>query len=537
MASPTELDIFTRSLGGDRRARTELYKKFLRDSSRVCRLGAGYADLNDFLHDSFNNLLRTGHSWDKETSLSHWVETVAIWTALINERQRKMSARGTKGEIRMCAEFEGEDATRGEVLPAYAPPLAGEEDSPASRILALLNEPDKTVFRKRALEHGSWEDAATAAGKPLNTIGPIFARVVARIARFFGAPPLMDEDLVPVFARAAADPQKPEGRAISVQLDTTFYTVTPEMQKLGLSTAYEARMVTLWDTAASTTPPADALRRHLDQCHYCTDLLRALILMQQALLCPPGVEFHLCPGSFNLSNAPDMVREAFDRHLAQCSFCREERTQLLDRQAPRNVPEEGRKDEAAGAGKKMMWVVTALVVLGLGSFFGFRYFAARDNVPASASLNPETLTPTVSMDARYVKLVKDIPIDDGRILASVKPENRSSAKFVIDQFSLGEVSQALSVSSQLAPKLKDPGIQMLYAMCLYKTQLMTDGYREMQKAEAMAPREAFRCFVMFDFALMVGDRKIMDREAEHLANDPTYGPQVKAIMEKVKSGG
>src|SRR4051812_40078825 len=102
MASPTELDIFSRSLGGDRRARTELFKKYIRDSSRVCRLGSGYSDVNDFLQDTFNNLLRTGHSWDSEIGLSQWVETVAVWTALLNERQRDMTARGAKGEIRMC---------------------------------------------------------------------------------------------------------------------------------------------------------------------------------------------------------------------------------------------------------------------------------------------------------------------------------------------------------------------------------------------------------------------------------------------------
>lgn len=99
MASPTDLDIFSRSLGGDRRARTELYKKFVRGSSRITRLGAGYPDSKDFLHDCFNNLLRTGHSWDKESSLSHWVETVALWTLLQYERQRDMGARGAKGAI------------------------------------------------------------------------------------------------------------------------------------------------------------------------------------------------------------------------------------------------------------------------------------------------------------------------------------------------------------------------------------------------------------------------------------------------------
>src|SRR5487761_2454934 len=133
MASPVELDIFTRSLSGDRRARTELFKKYVRDSARVGRLGAGSPDLNDFLHDCFNNLLRTGHAWDHEGSLAHWVTSVATWTVLENERQRDMSARCAKGEIRMCAEIEATDAAPGLLPAAYAPPLLGAEDSPSVR--------------------------------------------------------------------------------------------------------------------------------------------------------------------------------------------------------------------------------------------------------------------------------------------------------------------------------------------------------------------------------------------------------------------
>ena len=538
MASPTELDIFTRSLSGDRRARTELYKKYLHDSSRVCRLGGAYADLNDFLQDTFNNLLRTGHSWGKEDSLSRWVESVAVWTALLNQRQRDMSARGAKGAVRMCAEIEGEDATHGEVLSAYAPPVLGPQDSPSTRILDLLSDPERSVFRKRAIENGTWEEVAAAAGKPLNAVGAIFARATTRLARLFGSPPPMDDDLIPVFARAAVDPQKPEGRVISLQLDAAFYSTSAETQRIGLTTSYDVRIVTLWETAASADPPGDALKRHLEQCHYCTDMLRALILMQQALLAPPGAEFQLCPGAFTLSNAPDMVRDAFDQHLAQCPVCRAERTQVLDGQAP-HVQEGDGESSAAGAGKKIAWALAALVVLGVVSFAGYRYFAATQPEPAKTTVvTNDQLTPTVSVEPKYRDLVQDVPLEDGRIMASVMPENRPAAKFIIDQFALGEWSQALSAASQIAAaKSQDPGLQMLYAMCLYRSRLMTDGYREMLKSEGLPPRESFRCLIMFQFSLMVGDKTVMEREAQHLSADPKYKSRVDAIMQKVHARG
>jgi DNA-directed RNA polymerase specialized sigma24 family protein len=538
MVSPTELDIFARSLSGDRRARTELYKKYLRDNSRVCRLGSGYADNKDFLHDCFSNLLSTGQSWRKQESLTRWVESVAVWTALENERQRDMTARAAQGEIRMCAEFEGDDATHSEALSAYAPPLLGATDSPSARILALLGETDRIVFRKRAMESGTWEETAKASGKPLNAVGPIFARAAARLARLFGAPPPMDDDLVPVFGRAAADPQKPEGRTISLRLDATFYEVTPEMQKIGMTLAYDTRILVLWDTAVSATPPGDALRRHLDQCHYCTDLLRALILLHQALQCGPGTEFHLCPGSFTLANAPDMVREAFDQHLAQCSICRGERTQALDGQVPRQARHASDEGSGTGGRKTMVWGAVALILLIGASFAGYRYVAGRRAAAMSSMvLTSEHATPTVLVDPRYKDLVQDVPLDDFRIMASVLPANRAAVKHAIDQFSLGRADNALMASADLAGKSNDPGVEMMYAMSLYYTHLMTDAYREMLKSEAMPPRDSFRCWIMFQFSLMVGDKKIMEREAEHLSADPTFGERVKKSMTAVRERG
>lgn len=536
MANPTELDLFRRSLAGDRRARTELYKKYVHGSSRVSRLASGYSSYNDFLHDTYNNLLRTGHSWDSEESLTRWVESVAVWTALINERQRDMHARGAQGEIRMCAEVEGEDVVHGEVLAAYAPPLLGMEDSPAARVLALLSGDERTIFQKRAIENASWEATAIAAGKPLNAVGQIFARLTTRLSRLFGAPPLMDDDLVPVVSRVFAKPMKPEGRAISLQLDNAFYSLSPEMQAIGLKTAYEARMVVLWDAAQQSVPPAEPLRAHLDKCHYCADLLRALILMQQALATQPGIPFLLCPGAFNLANAPDLVHEAFDQHLAQCPACRTERTRALDGDVTSETDEQ---DPTQGVRKRLAWAVAAILILALGSFAAYRYSASRraDATTAEMRLTSDKPHATVAIDPRYKDLVRDVPLDEARVLASVLPAHRAAVKFALNQFSLNNVSQALMVSEKVAQKGDDPGAQMLYAMSLFKTKLMTDAYREMLKSEAMAPRQSMRCWIMLQFALVVGDRPVIEREAQHLAKDPEYAARVKDIIARVRARG
>jgi DNA-directed RNA polymerase specialized sigma24 family protein len=537
MASATDLDIFTRSLGGDRRARNELFKRYFRDSSRVCRLGVGYADRSEFLHDCLGNFLRTAHSWDQHGSLSLWVESVAAWTALQNERQRDINSRGAKGSIRMCAEHEGEDGNHGQVLSAYAPPVLGADDSPAVRILAVLAEPEKTLFRKRAIEGGTWEEAAEAAGKSVNIAGPAFVRAIARMARLFGAPPPMDEDLLPTFERTAADPGRPEGRANSMRLDSGFYQITPEGRRLGLTTNHEVRTLQLWGTAASSSPPGEALRRHLEECHHCTTLLRALILMHQALHAGAGKEFYLCPGSFTLATAPDLARDVFDRHLTQCSACRSERTLVLDEQSLTPLANESSRFPTRW---QPLLALAAFIVVAVAGFAGYRYFASRRGSPsgsAGSGITLDAASPTVNVDPRYKDLVQEVKLDDDRVMASVLPANRPAIKFAIDQFALGQWSHALQVASQLADKGDDPGATMLYAMCLYRTQLMSDGYHEMLKAETMPPRDTFRCWITFQFALMVGDREVVNREAQHLSVDPEYKDKVKAIMQKVQERG
>ena len=93
------------------------------------------------------------------------------------------------------------------------------------------------------------------------------------------------------------------------------------------------------------------------------------------------------------------------------------------------------------------------------------------------------------------------------------------------------------VSADLARKGGDPGVQMVYAMSLFKTQLMTDAYREMLVSEAMVPRDSLRCWVMLQFALMVGDRPVIEREVRHLASDPNYNLKAQAILDRVRSRG
>src|ERR1700733_7736328 len=108
MSATQDLDIFKRSLAGDRRARMEFFKKFILENSHVRAYGVAYRQMDDFLHDCFANVLRTGHTFAEEQDLGDWVESVAAWTALERRRFRDSGNTSVTGRVRLCAGIEGD---------------------------------------------------------------------------------------------------------------------------------------------------------------------------------------------------------------------------------------------------------------------------------------------------------------------------------------------------------------------------------------------------------------------------------------------
>jgi len=291
----------------------------------------------------------------------------------------------------------------------------------------------------------------------------------------------------------------------------------------------------------STEPPTDALVQHLDQCHYCTELLRALILAQRALEIAPGQKYFLCPGAFTLATVVGGELPGYDQHLKACLACNAEHGGLARRERVHSSETESKEEETAvqpGAGKRIAVVCGVLLALGVASFAGKQYWDKRHQqqitTPKSGvSAAPEQ--PTVAIDRKYEGLSKEVMYNDQRILNSALPKNRPIVKWGMDEMRLNEIDAVVQQIGQAAVKTpEDPGLHLIYGGALLKLGLMTDAYREFSKSEALPPRDSFRCWVMLQFALLVGDNNVIDREAEHLADDPEYGPQIKKLMEEVR---
>jgi DNA-directed RNA polymerase specialized sigma24 family protein len=548
MANPKDLDILKKSLSGDWASRVELFKRFFWANAAIRRIGGDYRNVDDFLHDCFTNALRTGHSYNEERSLGTWAESVATWTALERHRFRDPEVAGKIGRIRMCAAMEGDEPGDRARLSSYVPPRSGDGDSLTSRIAALAGEPQFTLLATRGVQKKSWEEAAAAAGRPLNTIGTLSVRTIDRLARFFGAPPPLNEDLEPVFfwiiredAKARhADPEKPRGRVVAMQLDPAFYSPSPELRRIGLSVPAEVRTITLWQAAMSSAPPPNALRDHLARCNYCADVLRALLLMEQALESGPVADFLLCPGGFTLISTSEHVHKPLEEHLAACTVCRSEQAGLLheeeEMEKEKKTETTAQPQSAGSARKKIVWAAIGLLVLIVVGYFA-RSQVFRPSAPPVPTTSPVAATPPeppqVAVDPRYSSLAQVVPVNDFRWLQSVLPENRSAFNRAVENLQNGHVADARFESSGIADH--DPGAQMLYAVILYQQNSISEGYAAVLKAEAMPPRNSFRCWTTLQCALIVGDLKIVEREAGHLSQDPAYAQKAKDLLARAKA--
>ncbi len=534
MSHASERDLLARSLSGNRQSRVELYKRFVYENSQIRQLGARYPNIDDFLQDCFTNVLRSSHTFKRASRLNDRVETLALWTALERDRLRERDVAAGNSVVRMCAAFEGDSAANR--LASYVPPRSGSDDSFASRISSIIGEMQFKLVSFLAVENATWERAAAAAGRPVTSLGPVLVRAVDRLSRLFGAPPPLNADLESVFSEVSgsgavshhADPSKLRGRVISMQLDPEFYQLTPALRKIGFSVSHEVRTMTLWDAAKASSPPGEALKSHLANCRYCSELLRSILLMQRALLNPKD-DFLLCPGAATLLQDSDTAPETLQPHLDACPLCRDERMRAFSGEQPEMPPESVVVTSAPASGRKVAWAAVALVLFIVLSVAGFRYFSARKLTAAVAEV-PLPDTSATEFNPKYRGLAQILPANDDRVLASVLPRDQRAILNALVLIRQGDLIKARIVSEQIANRYDDPGARMLFAENLYGLQYPEQGYREMQKAEAMPPRNSYRCWATLQCALMAGDRAIAVRELGHLAKDKEFADRAKSIL-------
>jgi len=288
-------------------------------------------------------------------------------------------------------------------------------------------------------------------------------------------------------------------------------------RSLGIATAEQVRYELLWRTAESSIPSEHAAR-----CPACAALLESFTRLRSILVVPADsgtVAFARCPDARAIADyqSGELTGEAvrFVRdHLRQCGPCREDLAFLARSQEPR--------ERTLPARRRVLLMAIAAAAL-LAAVIPWK---RGPDTPKPEKLN---FTPS----SRYASLAQMPALDRAELLRESPQSHHPQLEQVLDAYEKGEFSKAADYAGVMANVLEDPSAEYMLAMSLYRQNKMPQAYQAIKAAERIKPETAYRCYTTLQFALLLGDKDTVIREARHASADPEYTPHCRDVLTKL----
>jgi hypothetical protein len=298
-------------------------------------------------------------------------------------------------------------------------------------------------------------------------------------------------------------------------IDPAIYVPDAHSEALGLSGADQVRHERLWTAAETGVAPA-----HAAECAYCAELLDSFLRMRSVL--DPGTEavtVAACPdvhtlARFYYGELRGERGDAIGRHMKTCTECRHDVAFLARSREPR--------ENVAPVNRRLLWMavaagalVASLITYGLGK-----------KAKPEEALN---FTPS----GKYAALVQMPALDRNAMMAASPAAHHSRLEQVLAAYEKGDYKQAAEYAGIIASAVDDPSAEYLLGMSLYREGKMTEAFRAMRISERMAPQAAYRCWTMLQFALLMGDRATVEKEAHHAGEDPAYAARCRDVLTRL----
>ncbi len=293
--------------------------------------------------------------------------------------------------------------------------------------------------------------------------------------------------------------------------DPAIYEVTSHWRALGLENADQVRCEVLsrpsgqWDEAVSL---------HVNTCAYCAALARSLATLQSAAV-PSGdserVRFAVCPSAeklalFHWKELPVAEEQrAIEEHVKKCSACQAEERWL-------GLTE----DTTAAKTFSRRWYFPVAAALLFASILFTQHFKSK--VPKAPS---------------YADLASVPALNSADLLAASVPADRPLLENIMADYNAGRYPRAEQRSRELIATGDNPSAELLMALSMYHRGYETQAYAAMLESEHIAPMSEYRCWTLLQLALLHGDRKIIERECQHVSHHAVYGPLAAKISQQV----
>ena len=283
---------------------------------------------------------------------------------------------------------------------------------------------------------------------------------------------------------------------------------------MGLETADQVRHETLWHAAIHDETPL-----HADACPYCADLLASFRQIRNTLAAENGpVVYAKCPGAETLASYEygELKGEAADavaEHLKSCPECKKDLAFLARSQEPR--------EKVIPIRRRLAFMAVAAAAF-IACIVPWPWL--KDKTPKiDASFTPS---------AKWVAMAEMPAIDVPRLMKYSPESHHSRLEVALTAYEKGEYKKAEDVSLIIANAVDDPSAEFLLAMSRYKQGKLKEGYAAMKQAEHMRPAP-YICWATLNYALLVGDRATIQREASHAGGHAEYADKCHEILAKL----
>ena len=300
-------------------------------------------------------------------------------------------------------------------------------------------------------------------------------------------------------------------------IDPERYEPDDYWRSIGVTAAEQVRHEVLWRAVEEGTRP-----EHTSACAACAALFESFARLR-AIAVPANsggeVAFAACPdtaalASYQRGELPADSLESIREHLKACPPCREDLAFLARSEEPR-------ERLLSMRGRTILMAVAAASLIAA-------------IIPWQRQKATQEVKPDITeISSRWANLAHMPEVNRADVLNESPASHRSRLSQVIDSYEKGNYAEAEKVADVMTSVVQDPGAEYMLAMARYKQNKIMDGYKAMLTSERMQPIQEPRCWATLQYALLVGDKKAIEREVTHVDKDPVYSPRCKEIMSKI----
>ena len=296
-------------------------------------------------------------------------------------------------------------------------------------------------------------------------------------------------------------------------VDLGHYELDQYWQSLGLSSVDQVRHEQLWRAAEQGEPPV-----HVEGCIACAELYQSFLQLRAVSVPAAGGEVVIatCPDASALAGyqGGDLEgpgAETIRAHLKTCAPCREDLAFLARSQEPR---------------ERLLSLRSRTILMAVAAAAFLAAVIPWNKGPATTRESPLDFKPS----SKWVKLAQMPEVNRAEVLRDSPPEHHSRIEQVLVAYEQGEFAKAEEYAGVITAAVEDPGAEYLLAMARYKQNKLTEGYKAMLVSERLAPQTGTRCYATMQYALLMGDRKTVEREAHHAEAEPELAPRCRDIL-------